>query len=249
MAEDAIATLEKFQTGQEKTSPFSTLRAVGVACLDGDKLNASIRDDLGPRRTLEFQNAVFGLARLNTLSHGRGGNSSVVNDLFKIKLLAKDLSGESGAREQAVIVVDERQEPIADRQSSYVHLARITDLKALPKGKLDTRRLIRLLEELNVVHACGCHMATAMLLRAITDHVPPVFELKSFAEVVSNYPGSKSFKGLIQNLQSSLRHVADGHLHVQMRSAEDLPTENQVDFRSSLDALLGEIIRILSSNA
>ena len=46
------------------------------------------------------------------------------------------------------------------------------------------------------------------------------------------------------NLNSSLRNIADAHLHVQIRQSEILPTQTQVDFRADLDALLAEIVRI-----
>lgn len=110
----------------------------------------------------------------------------------------------------------------------------------------DLKRLIRLLEELNLVHAAECHMATAMLVRAIADHIPPVFNVDTFEKVANNYSGAKSFKASMKNLQNSLRHIADSHLHAQIRNREVLPTERQVDFRADLDVLLGEIVRILS---
>ncbi len=51
----------------------------------------------------------------------------------------------------------------------------------------------------------------------------------------------------MQRLDTSLRSVADAHLHTQVRSREILPTFNQVDFRADLDVLLGEAIRILKT--
>lgn len=87
-------------------------------------------------------------------------------------------------------------------------------------------------------------MAMVMLIRVITDHVTPLFGVRVFSEVAINYSGTKSFKGQMQSVHNSLRHVADGNLHTQIRRNEDLPTEYQVDFKSPLDALLGEIIRI-----
>ncbi|MGN3961851.1 hypothetical protein ACS0ZG_07015 [Burkholderia gladioli] len=136
----------------------------------------------------------------------------------------------------------------ASRQSDYVHTTRIAELRALPAPKLDPKRLIRLLEELNNAHAAACYMATAMLVRAITDHVPPVFGMGNFAEVASNYAGGKSFKGSMQHLQNSLRNIADAHLHTQIRKSESLPTEPQVDFRGDLDVLLGEVVRVLNTS-
>lgn len=84
-----------------------------------------------------------------------------------------------------------------------------------------------------------------MLVRAITDHVPPIFACKIFAEVANNFAGARSFRGSMQNLNVSLRNIADAHLHVQIRKSEILPTEGQVDFRADLDVLLAEVVRLL----
>jgi hypothetical protein len=49
----------------------------------------------------------------------------------------------------------------------------------------------------------------------------------------------------MQHLDKSLRNAADSFLHVQIRSKEVLPSFQQVDFRSDVDFLLAEIIRVL----
>lgn len=245
MADEASALLHRFEAGRSNTEVFDALRSIGVACLDGDKLNASIRSDLGPRRTLNFQRAVFSLSGVNTLSVRPGGNQSITDSLFNINKVAGELKTEAEAKDQELAAVHDRNPPDGDRQFDYVHATRINELQALPSTNLDATRLIRLLQELNAVHAASCHMATAMLVRAITDHIPPVFGMRNFGEVASNYSGGSSFKGSMQHLQHSLRNIADAHLHVQMRRSEVLPTEHQVDFRSDLDVLIGEVVRLL----
>jgi hypothetical protein len=127
----------------------------------------------------------------------------------------------------------------------YVDSSRLAELRAVKGGAWDVKRLIRLLEELNIAHANDCHMSVAMLVRSITDHVPPIFGCKTFTEVANNFAGAKSFRGSMQHLNVSLRNVADAHLHVQIRSSEVLPMAPQVGFRADLDVLLGEIVRIL----
>ncbi len=88
-------------------------------------------------------------------------------------------------------------------------------------------------------------MSIAMIMRAIIDHIPPIFSVASFAEVANNYSGSKTFKISMKLLQRSLRSVADSHLHIQIRNKETLPTFTQVNFKAELDSLLSEIIRLL----
>jgi hypothetical protein len=105
-------------------------------------------------------------------------------------------------------------------------------------------KLIRTCEELNICFAGECHLAVAMLVRSVLDHVPPLFGCKSFAEV-GNYSGARSFKASMSHLESSSRKIADSHLHQQIRKSESLPNETQVNFANDIDVLLAEVVRIL----
>lgn len=127
----------------------------------------------------------------------------------------------------------------------YVDSSRLAELSSITTKDWDVKRLVRLVEELNSAYGCDCHMSVAMLVRAIADHVPPIFGCKGFNEVANNYSGAKSFRGSMQNLNLSLRNVADAHLHVQIRRSEILPTGAQIDFRADLDVLLAEVVRLL----
>lgn len=125
----------------------------------------------------------------------------------------------------------------------YVDARRLAEVRAAPKHKWDLSRLEQLCVELNVAHANQCHMSVAMLVRAITDHVAPVFGCKTFGEVANNQPGDQSFKKSMRHLNESLRSIADNMLHVQIRQQESLPTARQVDFHPDLDRLLEEVVR------
>lgn len=127
----------------------------------------------------------------------------------------------------------------------FVSAHRMEGLRALKAKQCDLTRLIRLCEELEAAYDHDSFMSIGMLVRAIVDHVPPIFGAKKFTEVANNYAGSKSFKSAMQHLDNSLRNVADSFLHVQIRSKEVLPSFQQVDFRADLDLLLAEIVRVL----
>ncbi|MGZ5624184.1 MAG: tyrosine-type recombinase/integrase [Methylobacter sp.] len=127
---------------------------------------------------------------------------------------------------------------------SYVASARIAALVELKQEKFDFRRLIMLLQELNSASANSNYLSMAFLIRAVLDHVPPVFGCETFGQIANNYAGTKSFKRNMDHLHNALRNIADNYLHSHIRHKEDLPTFLQVDFRSQLDQLLGEIIRI-----
>lgn len=127
----------------------------------------------------------------------------------------------------------------------YISEQRIDQLSALFPKEFDLGRLLALLRELNVAYKTNSFMAVAMLVRSVIDHIPPILGFRTFNEVVSNYPGTKSFRKSMEHLNLSLRNIADAHLHVPIRKSEALPTFQQVDFRADIDTLLGELARVL----
>lgn len=133
--------------------------------------------------------------------------------------------------------------PMPPGRRPYVAFTRIAEMKAA-KGKFDFKRLIELCRELNVAAAHDCHMATAMLVRAIIDHVPPVLGYNTFIEVSAHYKAGGSLKSSLQRLEKILRKIADLNLHNPIRDRESLPAHTQVDFSQDLDILLGEVVRV-----
>ena len=83
-------------------------------------------------------------------------------------------------------------------------------------------------------------------LRAILDHVPPIFDKEKFKEVASEC-GTKSFQGTMKYLQDGARKIADAHLHSPVRKKETLPTDLQVNFIPYIDVLLAEIVTVMES--
>ena len=139
----------------------------------------------------------------------------------------------------------------------FINESRLQELKDISSkpSKFDFSKLIKLCEELNSNYSNGNYYATAMLTRAIMDHVPRIFFNKSvnnpcesFNQVVNNYSGSQSFKGAMEKLNSQ-KHISHGFLHEPIRMTESLPNANQVNCSQLLDTLLGEIVRILKEEA
>ncbi len=136
-------------------------------------------------------------------------------------------------------------EPTAPTSGHFVTPERIEQLRKCKPDTLDFRKLIRLCEEINTCYSQGCYYAVLMLLRALMDHVPPAFGLATFNEVANNYTGSgRSFREAAQHLSGAARNFANSYLHGPMRNSESVPTSHQVEFRSDLDFLLDEIVRI-----
>lgn len=162
----------------------------------------------------------------------------------------RDIGGPLEVRELAWewVRMKEKEGKAEVPQPSHAALPLISDdrlgeLRNLTPTQFDFRKLIRLCEEINTSYSSGCYFATAMLIRAVLDHVPPIFGKNNFDEVANNF-GGKSFKGAMQHLQSAPRNVADGHLHQQIRKSETLPIAQQVNCGQQLDVLLAEIVRI-----
>lgn len=125
---------------------------------------------------------------------------------------------------------------------SYINKKRFQALKK-KSGNFDFSRLLKMVEELDCAFLSKNYISVILLVRAILDHVSPIFNLGTFAEVANNY-GTKSFKASMLNLENSSRKIADSYLHTPIRKNESLPNDKQVNFSNDLDVLLAEIIRI-----
>ncbi|PCI24257.1 hypothetical protein COB57_05400 [Candidatus Peregrinibacteria bacterium] len=139
---------------------------------------------------------------------------------------------------------NENTEPLKNNHHQFINESRIVELKAISSSQFDLTKLIRLCEELKNAFGKEMYFSTVMLIRAIIDHVPPIFEKQSFVEVANNY-GASSFKKSMKCLQESLRNIGDATLHLQIRKKEALPTKTQVDCSIDMDVLLQEIVRLL----
>lgn len=126
----------------------------------------------------------------------------------------------------------------------FISIERIGQLKDISDKEFDFKKLIRLCEELNSAYSLDNFYTIGILSRSIIDHVSPIFGFKTFNELSNNYSGTKSFMDSMINLNLLLRKISDSYLHTSIRQSEILPTFNQVDFRSPLDLLLAEIIRV-----
>jgi hypothetical protein len=170
---------------------------------------------------------------------------------FKINLgdtldLGKDRVLSSIDRELELLV-ESPASPVDLSMAPFVNLARLEELRQIKSAQFDVCRLIRFCEELNVAFQSSSFHSVAMLTRAILDHIPPIFGFDSFTKVANQYRGSKSFRDIARNLDDSTRKVADAHLHEQIRKREVLPNQQQVDAHQSLDFILAEVVRLLSS--
>jgi hypothetical protein len=82
----------------------------------------------------------------------------------------------------------------------------------------------------------------AILVRAIIDHVPPIFGFNSFPSLVNQIKISRSIKESLENLENSLRKKADTYLHKHIQKTEPTINETQILFKqdNSISSLLVE---------
>lgn len=117
----------------------------------------------------------------------------------------------------------------------------IDELKANTQTKYDLNKIARLCEELNSSFAGSNFLACVLLLRALLNHVPPVFGQASFKQVVAQ--SSRSVKELLGPLEDIARDIADHHTHSLIRHKECLPTRSQIEpFKANIEVLLQEIM-------
>lgn len=124
---------------------------------------------------------------------------------------------------------------------SYVGAAVIREIEsAKQRSKWDCRKLLELIRELNVNVASGNGYAANALLRAILDHVPPVFGCKNFAGVVSNVSWGRTDENYVRQL-IAFRVPADDALHRQITKTPTSPlTVDDLPPRRAINRLLDE---------
>lgn len=116
-------------------------------------------------------------------------------------------------------------------------IARLAEKKS---GAADIGSLVKMCREINSSYAHGNILATALLMRTVLNHVPPVFGYDTFSQVAAN--ASRSLKENFEHLENGLRKVADYHAHRKIASSESYPSVAQVEpFRPQFELLLQQI--------
>jgi len=120
----------------------------------------------------------------------------------------------------------------------------IEQLESIEGNIFDPARLVKYCHEINDNFQRRNYYSVIFLARAILDHCPPVFGQPHFDAVVAHYKG-RSFKDVAERLNSSLKKIADYHIHKQIGRKEVLPVEEELDFSPDLNFLMARIIENL----
>jgi hypothetical protein len=110
-----------------------------------------------------------------------------------------------------------------------------------PTDRFDWVKLQRLVDELNENHDRGNAYAAHVLLRAILDHIPPLFGCADFKAVANNYSWSRTDKAYMRRLLD-FKLQADDALHRQISAMPDLLTLEDIPPRAWVNRLLQECV-------
>lgn len=127
----------------------------------------------------------------------------------------------------------------AATRSAFIHPDVLLKLKTAKSSRLDPGKLVRMCEELNDAYGRGNYISSALLLRAIINHVPSVFGANRFSEVVAQ--SGRSIKATLTQLEEA-RPIADLHTHLLMGKNEHVPTMNQLEpYKPSFEIHSGSV--------
>ena len=134
-----------------------------------------------------------------------------------------------------------------DESEFYVKPYLINNLQTAGKtSDFKIGKLIALCNELNFNFQRKNTYTVLFCIRAIIDHIPPIFSARNFNEVIKGYNSwPRTDKKYIQNLARD-RNISDDALHRQISTDIDL-----VDFSQSIpnpiaiQSLLREVIKLL----
>jgi hypothetical protein len=141
--------------------------------------------------------------------------------------------------EEALALFDESA-VTAGTSQIIVDPALIMRLAEIKSPRFDVAFLVRVCREINSSYAHGNVLATALLMRLVLNHVPPIFGYQNFEQVVSNI--GRSLKESFDHLENGLRKIADFHTHRVIKESEVYPSVAQVTpFSPQFELLLQQV--------
>jgi hypothetical protein len=140
---------------------------------------------------------------------------------------------------------------VADASPRQLHAGWIVDPDLISKieqsngSRLNVVHLVRVLREINSSFAHGNVVGTVLLMRAVLNHVPPVFGYQSLEQVVANV--GRSLKDSYSHLEDGLRKIADFHTHKRIDQTDTYPSRAQVEpYKPQFEVLLQNVLAALA---
>jgi len=190
---------------------------------------------IGYARKLQNQDLQNSIGQINT---------DIENSIYEAYDLHSDL----------LVIIDDIREALSKTpvewsalQNEFVDSSVIEKLRLVQNPNYDLTKVIQFCQEINGTFNAGYYLSTALLIRSLINHIPPIFGHKTFQQVVSQ--ATKSRKELFMPLDQVARDVGDLHTHDTIRHKENLPTKRQIElFKPSIEILLQEIITELQKS-
>jgi hypothetical protein len=124
--------------------------------------------------------------------------------------------------------------------NTYVSAAIVASIDAATaQSGWNCDKLQGLVHELNDNHARGSAYSAHAMLRAILDHIPPLFSCRDFKEVVSNYSWGRTDQRYMKRLLE-FKDQADDVLHRQISKRADVFGIEDMPQRAWVNRLLQE---------
>lgn len=130
-------------------------------------------------------------------------------------------------------------------ESVYINPDIIKALKNTNSVKWDLTKLIALLEEVNSSYKLGNYYSCIFILRAILDHIPPVFSQNNIQGLVNNYPWSNSKHATMRKkMEKLLDFYNTGHIKIHTPISKKKQYVDSADLpeSSNFNLLLEEMI-------
>jgi len=180
-------------------------------------------------------------AKLQSSIAGVNINSEFIGDAYDVQ--AELIATIYYIREKAK---DPSWGQITTNAEDFVEPALIDRISSMNPLQFNVSKLASFAQELNENYQRGNYLSCALLIRAIINHVPPIFGQGTFSQVVAH--SSRSVKAILRNLEEGARDIGDLHSHEIVDKFSGPPTKNQVDpYKPNIDILFREIERNLSS--
>jgi hypothetical protein len=156
----------------------------------------------------------------------RIGDPDLSEQVARINVHINNITEAHRLQAELLGVIDHLREVSADptygasvkANVAFLEPSVLAELRALNSQKFDFTKLVRLCEELNDAYGRANYLSCALLIRAVMNHVPPVFGCQTFAQVAAQ--SGRSLKAVFERLEDSARPIADLHTHALIRAKE-----------------------------
>ncbi|MEU3282432.1 hypothetical protein [Streptomyces antibioticus] len=156
------------------------------------------------------------------------------------------------AAQTAPFTIEEEQPmPTEPERAPYVDLALLDDLqKAAANTHWKVHKLIALCQGLNDAYKAGNPYVCAAMIRAVMDHIPPVFGHKDFKVVANQHTFMTQRTDKIHALKLvDFKDISDDGMHRQIGSSVPVLTMDNIPQPIRLNAMLQELLTILRKEA